>query len=425
MSSLISINEAVEFSVGNLLAIGDFDGNGSVDLAAEEIVSNSRLNEVEQVAHSRVAVFLTPGGNVRGNQDFAVADIVIEPLEPGFADADVAGPTHVSIGSIVDIDGDVHLLEALSSDLRFYGGRELVATDGGQTPGGVLSHEMKRYVFDLAVPKPWTTSNDLGDALVELSSVPKYEGIFENEGLSTLASVADMNGDGHEDFLVSGGQSSYLVLGPVRLSGTRLIDDAAAGIVDYSSLGQPISGLIRPNTVGEQPNAIGFVATDGIDAVVRIIVESSQLSRDLMAASVETEITLTGAANSRFAWLNYDGGDTNDLLVSTPTGAKVYSGEALLTGQISLLTEITPDTTDRRDAATRLLGLTAVAEWIDSTDLQGIPVGDVNGDGLDDLLFIDSQFLAFDVDAGIPEYRTQLLDSHSDGRHDGRPNHGC
>src|SRR2546427_3266716 len=177
-----------------------------------------------------------------------------------------------------------------------------------------------------------------------------------------------------------------LLLGPIALDGTETADHCAEVIVDPTRLGRPasqmgdIDGDGRPDLVLIKADASG---PSGSTATVRIVFGGQSLPRLLdptALATLRTKTVVVTSSVKSVAYdatvLNWNGDGKRDLFIAAPDKGYLFSGATIMDpAKPSLavsdrLFEVTHD-----DPA--------------SFAVRGIVAGDVNGDGLDDLLFQD------------------------------------
>jgi len=205
----------------------------------------------------------------------------------------------------------------------------------------------------------------------------------------SVAFVGDIDGDGWQD-LAAGGHAwpsgdeqgaAYLVSGPV------------SGAVDLSLATARIEGLGVGDRAGHPVAGAGDVNGDGFDDL--LVAASEDTS---MAAGAGAAFLLLGPISGAvsvgdgvYAWLGEDSGDhaaaglsggvdlTGDGLLDVVIGAFDHASSA---GAVYLVTPATIGVSSLGDAPVILLGEAPG----DGAGREAAPVGDTNGDGLEDLL---------------------------------------
>ena len=300
-----------------------------------------------------------------------------------------------------DLDGD-------GSDDLLVGA--FAHADGGSYAGAA-------YV----VSGPVTGDLELSDADAKLTG----ETVDDWAGWA-VSGAGDVNGDGFDDVLVgahgndAGGSSAgaaYLALGP--LTGDRdlaageakLIGETASDYAGYalSTAGDMDGDGFDDLIIGAHGNDAG-----GTDAGAAYIVHGPVSGVvDLSTA----EAKLVGETAYDYAGICVsDAGDINgDSLGDVVVGAHGWGGVLADSGAAYVVLGPVTGTIDLSGAAARLTGEAA-------TDYAGISVsgaGDINGDGLDDLLIGAHGSDAGGTDAGIaylliaPVYSITLSSSHA------------
>ena len=240
-----------------------------------------------------------------------------------------------------------------------------------------------------AVPNPTglrgTSLNDLIDEKSEFSLIQNQAFGLDSDGarLTNLRQAGDVNGDGEVDFLVTKiGQEErrdHLLLGPLDLNGRRSIDDYTYDL------------FVPEELVG---GGIGDVNGDGRDDLVAAVAGSNAIrvyywNEAHLKNTVEFEIPFRSEAASTEI-LDFNGDGHADILVTpdsrqgTPAGqfqaGVIYSGAEIF--EASNLVEQDSFVFDSAAGP-----LSFILSASDTVDLRATVAGDVNGDGLDDILF--------------------------------------
>jgi ELWxxDGT repeat protein len=458
---------AIELPDGVFRAVGDFDGDGLDDLGAATFVSTDKLNEGGELEHQVVEIFLgadrdllaerfADSAGVDPNLDDPVPDAIIEPGRASFVGPGSTKPQALyfgPLGEVVETGGQTHTLLGVSGpagdSLRVYDGTDLAPADETLPATGVpLAPELFQWqIADPTAPGFFQTlppGVDLAnDAAPSVRDAFGLEGTSENERLSQAVSLADFNGDGVGELLVSGEKESYLLLGPVELDDLSDIADIADVIID-ADIGRP---AIR----------MGDVTGDGLDDLVfykpatsttykvTIIAGGNaggiELPRTITQEWITSTLAMGGQQRLRvregetLAWTAFDGsgattaavlnwnddgkadvalvGSASELFVGTIlSGEDLWTNVGLINPDIpenggESLALIVFDTTDRDQVATEMLGAPVDADDIPySPNIRMTVAGDVNGDGLDDLLLADSGFFVFPSEEGAEDSPT-------------------
>ena len=285
-----------------------------------------------------------------------------------------------------DINGDQRtdfaLADGLGGVLHAYLGRNPLPA-AAPPPGDASRLPSEPFAFALATPLPPVVADPQGVSLPRQSPAPipvdrafALIGSRSNEGLGQSRSVGDVNGDGFEDLLVSGISASYILLGPVEL-------DAAESVASRANIKVDAASLISPATGHGDLNGDGFD-----DLVFRSATEQNRLS--VVFGSADLPATLAAGATSILFdqpdpisdviisahLLNWDGDRKADMLVRAGDRAYVIAGKDLvIDGEL-------------QGHVTNLATITRTGTTAFSAD--AFVVGDVNGDGLDDALFVDA-----------------------------------
>jgi len=462
-AALKTAQQAVQLPSGVYRAIGDFDGardlngDGALDatgklildkfddLGAATFLASDRLNEGGALEHQVLSVFLgaTRAELVaRFNAAEVAPDIVIEPGRASFVTQGATVAQPLFFGVFGDVAGDIGVPPVAGAHdlLAFAGpGGDALNVYDGSLLGPVVEADVAAalpgpaeiYSFGLANPtapsfvKAPPTGVDLAnDADPNLRQSYALEGASENSRLSGSSFVADFNGDGVGELIVTSNAATYVLFGPVELDTIADIEDEA--------------DLIIAADVGRAAQRMGDVTGDGLADLVFLRQSTSLTSTDItviaggngngielprridrawvnsLAAGNDRARTRTisqsGLADpgTSVAVLNWNDDGMADLMLvrSSPSSGSqgfVLSGAFLWTGGGSIsLTNISADTTSRTAEATLVLGAGAVDAPLatgNAAQVRAVAAGDVNGDGLDDIVLADAGFITFNTGA--------------------------
>ena len=442
---------------GQFRGIGDFNGDGLADLGSARMTESSRLNEQTTLQHQVTEIYF---GDTRVNLEarFMLApDMVIEPgrasyVQSGQPESLFFGP----LGTLEVTEGEgedavtttfTKLANAgpAGDSLRFYEGNDLGPVQQGDVVGAETLLDARPYRYDFATPvgpnvgpREVPGINVATDANPFLRDAFALRGDVEQEALGGVVPLEDFNGDGQPDLLVFGEEASYILLGPVDLS-TVIDIREEADIIISADVGRPASRMGDINGVGLGGTQAGlsdlvFIRTEnaGQDAVVTVILggdgDGIELPRIIDRDWVNTidsapsqdrvrQADLVGfgelsRAGASFSVLNWDDDGFADVLLSfsqplpffgTVIMGFMISGESLWIGEnsesaVELSAVFTYDvSTDlRQDRASQYVGGEFLPFVTGAGVLQAVVAGDVNGDGLDDVIFTDSNFVTWD-----------------------------
>ncbi len=415
----------------NHYGAGDIDGDGFDDVMLPLRVFSQSLAENDSILqHQAGAIYLGgPAGINLANPSVLLEPVatVYEPQDgPDFGLVVVLSPRTAPVGD-VNGDGrpDFAQADISSGETSVFFGRSFDAPTGVGAVAEV-------FQYTLAAPgsntNPGSNGNVLTDGSRPITGATGLEGKSTNEMLAHSTSVGDVNGDGRQDFLFWGSNGAYLFFGPVRLQGSGDISEQATVVFD-ASLGIPADtqGDINGDGLGD----LLFVRNDttlaGRTAYISIIFGRPHANwtpvMSLANASRQYTFPLTQFGGSQILpvsvhVLNYNGDAYRDVLVtqiyqnSQQERGWLFSGAAL-TGIVpgpptpinfpgSLLWTLLADATTATDIAEALYGPGITG--FTNIDLRSTMVlGDTNGDGLDDIGFIDGMFVgAFSSAARAP-----------------------
>jgi ELWxxDGT repeat protein len=377
-----------------LQGIGDLNGDGLADLAAVVAQSTPSLNETSTLLHTVVKVFLGARG---GLPDFQAPALVLEPAKSDYADTVIsrnAGAVGLyRFAGVGDLNGDgradLVVADNIGGTAHVYFGRALAVSTVVVNPAAPV----ERFVFGLATPLlsgssviPTVTLPDPSGVPVDTQGNVVLTGTSAGDALSGAQDVGDLNGDHFDDFLVWG-RSAYILLGPVRLDAAVDVTQRAELIVDATTLGTPAQHMGDVN--GDGLADLVFVRANGIQAVVTVIFGRADWPRNVSSALAAggggASITVVGPADSTSSdfealaanWVDAPGETVahDDLWVVARDRAYLFNGAALAGGGI--FPAVAASTQVTRDGS--VLPLAAHIAF----------AGDVNGDGLEDVLFAD------------------------------------
>ena len=458
------LKKALELPEGAWRPVGDFDGadgdgNSFTDLGAAVMVTTDRLNESSSLEHQVINVYLG-GDRATLEASFATPDLVIEPGRAAYFAPGLA-PSSAYFGAALEHVGDDGVTRTLlgasgpfGDSLRLYDGSKIAPANESEAAPG-LAQEKRLFVLPLAtpvppgfVPTPPPGVDLANDGSARVRDAFQLEGTSQNEHLAGSQSVADFNGDGFSELLISGDAASYLFLGPVELADIYDVEAQADVIID-AAVGRPASSMGDVN--GDGLADLVFLRSTGASGGYAITIISGGLANGVelprhvtldwvnalkdddtqSRVKVRTESGAGfGSDSASIAVLNWnDDGNADIALVraSAPLGdavqGYVLSGTSLWAGDseraLTLLgsdrlATIYRDSTTAGSVASAMLGGGDTASAFAAHAVQAINARDVTGDGLDDLLLVDAGVAAFPLGSGIPNIgRAYLLAGRS------------
>ena len=455
--AMLTSHEAIALPDGAWRAIGDFDGNHDIDgdgngdrfddLAAAVLLTTDRLNESGELQHQVVNLFLGAGRAdliARFGAADPVADVVFEPGRARFSTPGALAPASILFGPVGDrtSDGLTRTLLALSGPggdgLAIFDGKNL--TDADETePAPPAAAPTEVYQFELTDPTApgFIQSPPPGiDLANDSNPSPRdafvLEGSEQNEHLGPSQALADFNGDSFSDLLIQGDAATYVLFGPVQVDDRLSIAEEADLVVD-ADVGRAASRMgdvtgdgladlvfVRPTTVGNfEITIIAGGNGAGIDLPRHV---NRAWINSLASGNARVHVRSVSGfgyadAGASFTVLNWNDNGFADLAmvrrsaVVTPEQGFIIDGNTLWNGAGTItaasaagkLALITPDGTNHHTEALAVLGTGAAAKAASAVQVpqvQAINAGDVNGDGLDDLLLADTGFIVFPAGGG-------------------------
>ncbi len=342
-----------------------------------------------------------------------------------------------SRASLDDFDAADNLVGGQS--LVFFG---RVLTPQTATPsqtGPSLQEDLFQDPLATALPPAAATATTLtlgpSQATATVAQAGGLSGSTAGEQLSAAIDIGDFNGDGYDDFMLTdepapgyvGPVMSYILYGPVNLSTvTDVTARADLVVIDrYQGMAAPASAP----AMGMPASKMGDVTGDGLSDLVFVDDEVSssgingftvrvvtagyglgstlpRLLNSLIGSSSEALKTFTSASTSGVnvaSWaataasgavqtnvtaqvLHWHESSTADIFVSSTQA----SGSAQLGFVFSTASGF--NLTNPILAVTPVLAITPPAGSVGYTDIVATDVGDVNGDGLDDIVVTNTTY---------------------------------
>lgn len=352
-----------DFAGYSVSSAGDVNGDGLADILIGASPANQSAGET----------YLIYGrANFAGPFDLAVADVTFSGIDSG----DFAGE---SVSSAGDVNGD--------------GLADLLIGAFGADPNGDSAAGETYLVYGRST---LAGAFDFADADVTFTGIDAQD----FSGFS-VSSAGDVNGDGLADLLIGAS-------GPFQAGETYLIygSPSLAGAFDLAAADVTFSGNVSGDRSGASVSSAGDVNGDGL---ADLLIGAPELSRTYLVYGsaglagdfdlTNADVTLNGFGDSAGFSVS-SAGDVNgdglsDLLVGdpgvTPNGALGAGESYLIFGSASLA-----GTFDLSAADVTFVG-------IDAGDVAGRSVssaGDVDGDGLTDLLIAAPGFALGQIAVG-------------------------
>ena len=443
--------------------IGDFDGDGKGDLAAAAFEKTERLSEFAEFDRQVLHIYLGDAREHLTGA-FEVPDLVLEPGRARFTTpSPTAQPQPLLFGPLGNFKGSDDVERTLlafagggGDALRLYSGEALgPVTESLTAPAATLTPEL--FLFPLAPPKaPGFGPQPVPGINVSVQSEPEIRNAFalagesNRESLANAVQLADFNGDRVADLLVYGDDATYVLLGAVELDSIAGIRDRADYIID-GEVGRPAERM--GDVSGDGLTDLVFVrpSDDRNSTVLTLLLggdaDGIEIPRHVTRAWIDgllpqqdqnrlRQVVDTNTANpvllepqlfesdGTLAVLNWDDDGFADILITaaapfTSSGGAtvgyVIDGESAWGAEDAVAVRtpvmratLRPDPATQnsgalQQVATSLLGASenpAPADAQNRSRYDTIVAGDVNGDGLDDVLLVDSGFISFGSGGG-------------------------
>ncbi|MCA9135134.1 MAG: FG-GAP repeat protein [Planctomycetales bacterium] len=421
-----------------LRPIGDFDGDGGMDFAATVQVPNELsdpLLEGYDFEHSVTDLYLShnPTQQINRLQSATPAPdlrLVKSDAPISIVSASQTDPTGTPLfNPIGDLNGDgIADLAIFSPDQAFLSVVFGAAVSPSDTTTDSSSNRQTPLVTpSRLLPIGWTAAMtnqeisrqpgiDLSDpASIDLPDAITIEGGKDNLMIDGVRSIGDINGDGFVDMVVTtalgtfttGMETEFLLMGPFRETGVVSVDalsnvafygdrDRTDNVLNYR-MGRPVSGN-------------GDVTGDGIDDLLVSEINCTTATNCLTTITVypgghdvanryldgvgnpPLSYTFTGQNQGTFTsnaqFLNWDDTGTDDLLIWTeaPNGNRIATIVTDLAGTPSAVNLVLSTNSITPPAG----------ETINSGATFSITsIGDINGDGFDDLAVSSSDLFGY------------------------------
>ncbi|MDB5351277.1 MAG: cya 2 [Planctomycetota bacterium] len=445
-----------------LIGVGDLNGDGKTDLGTTAYIQVARAGDATSQASIdyREVGGVWYGTNTRPASLKPLPDLIIEAAKtnvvfeyPSYGKID----QRRGLFGAADVNGDgkpdLGLGDPSRDGLtRIYLGRIAVGGSSPTDPTTPAPVTPRPFVpSELARAEVATIATSL--AGLNLAAVGAGTTVAQafaltgaaGDALGAIQAVGDVSGDGVEDFLVRGATRAYLLYGPVDLRSRVPIADRADVVIDTASIGQPALGRGDINgDVGGGRKGVSDLVFTRHDAtfkpIVTVIYGGQAFPRILDAAStsglIRRVLTITDTLNSKLdqdtdvSLLDWNGDGYSDLFVHATVGntlsdfnsyqnearfAFIYSGKDV--AGAATPTPILSLSQDREDRAGVLSNLFPSNSDVSFTKGGGTspiyhvaPVGDLNGDGRDDLMVADSRFLNLTSSTlVVPDYARSYL----------------
>ncbi len=400
---------AMKLSAARYVRLGDIDRDGFDDLGAAVFLSAPTLDSLSSPSETYVThqVGQVYRGAARATLSFARPALVFEPARPLFLDSssyELLQPhSFASTGAPqVGASAALALADGLQGSVYVFDPGPLTPTVS--VPGTAQPLASSLYTYELATPAVSSANPSQSATWDDLATAPVLTGAVSGEQLSQSSPIGDVNGDGLGDLLVRGTKAAYLLFGPVDLAGRVNVAARADLVFSQDTYGTPATRM--GDLDGDRINDLVFYQGN----TVSIIYGGNDLvdRSDKTPARVDLSGTPTG--KSLFV-LQFDGDSAADLAwladSYTPNGSatpigEIYAGASLprtgtkTAAQLTRITSLRQDATDRNDLINRVISPRAasgVNYLIGNSRLSATVPGDVNGDGREDLVIVDSSLV--------------------------------
>ncbi|WP_291986182.1 PA14 domain-containing protein [Luteitalea sp.] len=375
-----------------LYGLGDVNNDGRADLGATFLEISPKLfegplNEVLNYnAHLVGHVFF---GAATPEETLLQPGLVVEPERPDYFSSGFLESMPHFFRPLGDVDGDgiadFAIAEALGGKVHVFSGTALGVPSA--EPGDArLPREI--YEFQPATPPlprpqpaPGLPYSGATDEVQSLRDAFALAGIRSGELLQGFVPAGDFNDDGFQDFIVTGDESAYILLGPVEPDGVVEVDRRAQMLVNLGSLGDPARSFGDIDGDGIDDLVFGKIDDAANVGTITVLFGGPVWPRDLTAgAGVEKRTITFSILNDEYTLdvVDWNGDGRSDILVAYEDAAFVMSGAAVSPG-----TTVIPVNAGNQIATISRNGTAA------DLDAKVNVVGDVNGDGLDDIVFVE------------------------------------
>jgi len=389
---------AVRAAPGGLVALGDVNGDGHADLGALQLeLSPTLAEDGSLLAHQTAWVLLTEAA-LPNDLKSVQPDLVLESSRPAYALLSGSRLEPLLFGSPGNLDGngghELALADALGGLTHLWRGQGLTPPTPSTPPS--TAEVPEAYRFEPATPSTGLASSPTGlDWSSPSSSLDEaflLEGTAAGEALADTQGIGDFNGDGVGDLLITGAVNSYVLLGPATVADQAAVDRHAAAVIQGAVLGRPaqrqgdidgdgVTDLVLVRHDAAAASTIVSIVWGGIDAFPRSIPSAgTELVLSDADCGVDPLVHVLKFNEDRQADLVWIRSTVPSNATSFTVG-RVYSGADLSSSKsdnnkpVRLLA---PD-------VDVLVDLT-LASTGQGNRLGSAAAGDVNGDGLEDLL---------------------------------------